>query len=417
MKTSLPRSSRPVRTARAARSVAVVASVALVVGAGLTGTASAQDVEGTRAKVQRLAAEMDRLEARASELDEQYLQTGIELSKAETELKKNRDAVADAQARMDQARSEANSYIVSAYMSAGSDVAGLGVGDPNVAVNEKVLMETLHGDRQQVADDLRAAQMDLDDRSADLEQASKALEDKKARQSSIKADLESSVSAQQALLDGANSELRSAIAAEQERQAQAAAAKAAADAAARARAQEQAAAQARTATTVGAPTAGAPGAGAPARPGRAPAPAKPAAPAPAKPAAPAPAPAPSLPVAPVGSGAGAAIAAAQSVMGTPYRWAGASPSTGFDCSGLTMWAWARGGRSLPHSSSAQYAATQRISLDQLQPGDLVFFNNPISHVGLYIGGGQMIHSPHTGDVVKISPITRMGKLVRAGRVA
>ena len=100
MKTSLPRSSRPVRTARAARSVAVVASVALVVGAGLTGTASAQDVEGTRAKVQRLAAEMDRLEARASELDEQYLQTGLELSKAETELKKNRDAVADAQARM-----------------------------------------------------------------------------------------------------------------------------------------------------------------------------------------------------------------------------------------------------------------------------------------------------------------------------
>ncbi|HNJ24532.1 MAG TPA: hypothetical protein PLF94_14420, partial [Microthrixaceae bacterium] len=247
MKTSLPRSSRPVRTARAARSVAVVASVALVVGAGLTGTASAQDVEGTRAKVQRLAAEMDRLEARASELDEQYLQTGLELSKAETELKKNRDAVADAQARMDQARSEANSYIVSAYMSAGSDVAGLGVGDPNVAVNEKVLMETLHGDRQQVADDLRAAQMDLDDRSADLEQASKALEDKKARQSSIKADLEASVSAQQDLLDGANSELRAAIAAEQERQAQAAAAKAAADAAARARAQEQAAA--RTTTT------------------------------------------------------------------------------------------------------------------------------------------------------------------------
>lgn len=399
MKTSLPRSSRPVRTARAARSVAVVASVALIVGAGLTGTASAQDVEGTRAKVQRLAAEMDRLEARASELDEQYLQTGLELSKAETELKKNRDAVADAQARMDQARSEANSYIVSAYMSAGSDVAGLGVGDPNVAVNEKVLMETLHGDRQQVADDLRAAQMDLDDRSADLEQASKALEDKKARQSSIKADLEASVSAQQDLLDGANSELRAAIAAEQERQAQAAAAKAAADAAARARAQEQAAART---TTTAARTAGAP-----ARPGRAPAPAKPAAPAPA----------PSLPVAPVGSGAGAAIAAAQSVMGTPYRWAGASPSTGFDCSGLTMWAWARGGRSLPHSSSAQYAATQRISLDQLQPGDLVFFNNPISHVGLYIGGGQMIHSPHTGDVVKISPITRMGKLVRAGRVA
>ena len=105
MKTSLPRSSRPVRTAPAPRSVAVVASVALVVGAGLTGHRVGPGRRGHPGQVQRLAAEMDRLEARASELDEQYLQTGLGLSKAETELKKNRDAVADAQARMDQARS------------------------------------------------------------------------------------------------------------------------------------------------------------------------------------------------------------------------------------------------------------------------------------------------------------------------
>jgi len=105
------------------------------------------------------------------------------------------------------------------------------------------------------------------------------------------------------------------------------------------------------------------------------------------------------------SGAGAAIAAAQSVLGVPYVWAGASPS-GFDCSGLVMWAWAHGGKSLPHSSEAQYAMSQHIPLSALQPGDLIFFNEggDIGHVGLYIGGGMMIHAPHTGSVVQVESI-------------
>lgn len=391
---------------RAVRSVAVVAATAMVVAVGLSGTASAQDVEGQRAKVQRLAAEMDRLEAKASALDEQYLQTKIRMDEVSRQVQQNQAAVADARTRMDAAQAQASSYIVSAYMSAGSDVAGLGVGNPNKAVNERVLMETLHGDRQQVADDLRAAQLDLDDRNAELESSSKALSDQEAKQKAVKAEIESSVSEQQGLLDGANAELRSAIAAEQERKAAAAAkaaeeaqARAQADAAARSERAAQQAAAARPAAAAAAPAART---GSTVRAPKAPAAPK--------------APTPVLPAGPVSGGASAAIAAAQSVMGTPYKWAGSSPSTGFDCSGLTMWAWARGGRSLPHSSSAQYAATQRISLDQLQPGDLVFFNNPISHVGLYIGGGMMIHSPHTGDVVKVSPISRMGTLVRAGRV-
>ncbi len=391
---------------RAVRSVAVVAATAMVVAVGLSGTASAQDVEGQRAKVQRLAAEMDRLEAKASALDEQYLQTKIRMDEVSRQVEQNQAAVADARTRMDAAQAQASSYIVSAYMSAGSDVAGLGVGNPNKAVNERVLMETLHGDRQQVADDLRAAQLDLDDRNAELESSSKALSDQEAKQKAVKAEIESSVSEQQGLLDGANAELRSAIAAEQERKAAAAAkaaeeaqARAQADAAARSERAAQQAAAARPAAAAAAPAART---GSTVRVPEAPAAPK--------------APTPVLPAGPVSGGASAAIAAAQSVMGTPYKWAGSSPSTGFDCSGLTMWAWARGGRSLPHSSSAQYAATQRISLDQLQPGDLVFFNNPISHVGLYIGGGMMIHSPHTGDVVKVSPISRMGTLVRAGRV-
>ncbi len=410
---SRPASPVPARRFRILRPVALVAALAMLFTATMTTGASAQDVEGQRAKVQRLAAELDRLQSKASVLDEQYLDTQIALGKVSDQVEANRAAVADAQARMDDARKQASSYIVSAYMGAGTDLSALGVSDPNTAVNEKVLLETLHGDRQQVAEDLRAAQLDLDDRKAELESSSKQLSDKQAQQKSLRSQLQGSVGQQQQLLAGANADLRAAVQAEQERQAAAAAAKAAAEA--QARQQQAEAAAAAAAARAQATTTAQPGAAAPRAGGRttttAGAPGTPSQPPTATP------PPPPTPVAPPSPGAGGAIAAAQSVLGTPYRWAGSSPSTGFDCSGLTMWAWGRAGKSLPHSSGAQYAATQRISLDQLQPGDLVFFNNPISHVGLYIGGGMMIHSPHTGDVVKVSPISRMGSLVRAGRVA
>jgi peptidoglycan DL-endopeptidase CwlO len=97
----------------------------------------------------------------------------------------------------------------------------------------------------------------------------------------------------------------------------------------------------------------------------------------------------------------AVLDAAYSVIGTPYQWGGASPETGFDCSGFTMWAWSHAGVSLPHSSAAQYSSFPHVARDDLQAGDLLFFYSPISHVGMYVGGGRMIHSPHTGDVVRV----------------
>jgi cell wall-associated NlpC family hydrolase len=93
---------------------------------------------------------------------------------------------------------------------------------------------------------------------------------------------------------------------------------------------------------------------------------------------------------------------AMSQLGTAYVWAGSAPG-GFDCSGLVMWAYAQVGVSLPHSSYAQYGAGVPVSRDQLQPGDLVFFDG-LGHVGIYIGGNQFVHAPHTGDVVKISSL-------------
>lgn len=98
---------------------------------------------------------------------------------------------------------------------------------------------------------------------------------------------------------------------------------------------------------------------------------------------------------------GDVVAIAKRYLGARYVWAAAGPNT-FDCSGFTMFVYRQVGISLPHSSRAQINCGARVSRSDLQPGDLVFFGNPIHHVGLYIGGGMMIHAPQTGDVVKIS---------------
>ena len=96
------------------------------------------------------------------------------------------------------------------------------------------------------------------------------------------------------------------------------------------------------------------------------------------------------------SAAQIAIDAAKSVIGTQYVWGSADPNVGFDCSGLTSWAWAQAGVYIPHSSASQYATLPHVSLSEIQPGDLLFFYSPISHVALYIGGGMMIHARHPG---------------------
>ena len=100
---------------------------------------------------------------------------------------------------------------------------------------------------------------------------------------------------------------------------------------------------------------------------------------------------------------GGVVGIAMQYLGIPYRYGGASPSTGFDCSGFVMYVYAQVGVSLPHNAAMQYGYGSPVSRANLQPGDLVFFNG-LGHEGIYIGGNQFIHSPHTGDVVKISTL-------------
>jgi cell wall-associated NlpC family hydrolase len=119
---------------------------------------------------------------------------------------------------------------------------------------------------------------------------------------------------------------------------------------------------------------------------------------------------------PNASAAQVAIAAAKDQIGVPYAWGTSNPGVSFDCSGLTMYAWGQAGVSLPHSSAMQAAVTPDVSRDQLQPGDLVFFYTPISHVGLYIGNGQMIDASHTGPGGEVAVRSVNSSFVVGGRV-
>jgi peptidoglycan DL-endopeptidase CwlO len=108
------------------------------------------------------------------------------------------------------------------------------------------------------------------------------------------------------------------------------------------------------------------------------------------------------------------VGLAMQELGRPYSWGSAGPST-FDCSGLVMYVFAKMGVSLPHNAAAQYGYGTPVAYSDLQPGDLVFFEG-LGHVGIYIGGGQFIHAPHTGDVVKISSLGSHGGYVGARRI-
>jgi cell wall-associated NlpC family hydrolase len=116
--------------------------------------------------------------------------------------------------------------------------------------------------------------------------------------------------------------------------------------------------------------------------------------------------APSTPIVAPTHAAQVAVNTAMSKLGKPYVWAAAGPNA-FDCSGLVQYAYKAAGISLPHSSSMQSRIGAPVSISNLRPGDLVFFYSGPSHVGIYIGNGNVVHAPQAGDVVKVTPMKYM----------
>jgi len=340
-----------------------VAVVAVLVIALLPQSASADTVSDKQAQANAIAAKVEELGHQVERYAEQANAAQIELDELAQQVAEAQAKVDAAKAQQEQHRGELRSYAIDAYVHGTDDntAALVASDDLNDLGQREGYLSAASGNRQQLIDQLRATEEDVQIQIGELNAAQAQAEAKKNDLTQRQSSAASAEAEQQRVLSQVQGELVELV-----RQAQA---KKAAD--------EAAAAQARVKATNSGPT-------------------------------------DFGPVPTVAGGAGAAIAEAKRQLGKPYRWGAAGPDS-YDCSGFTMWAWRAGGVSLPHYSGAQYSSTTHIPLSSIQPGDLIFYESPGSHVALYIGGGQIIHAPHAGDVVKYDSLYYWNTAMMASR--
>ncbi|HMQ24533.1 MAG TPA: NlpC/P60 family protein [Acidimicrobiales bacterium] len=375
------------RTNRIRRFAVVVALLlAGVATLSTSSPASGQSpIDDKREEARQVAARLDELTARYARLSDRANEAETELAEVEERIGQAEARLAATVAERDQTRTQLQDYAVDAYLE-GPDNSTLSVAVDSRDEREMPVrlgyIDSVTGNRTQLIEQLAATEEDVNDRVAELEENRQAAADLVEEIEQSAADAQQAIDEQEQLQSQIDAEIAGLI--EEQRAAEAAARQAEIDAAA-----AQAAAAQPTAPS-GGDTGGDPSGGGSTGGGSSPTPPPPAA------------------------GAAGAVAAAMSMQGVPYRWGGADPS-GFDCSGLMMWAWGRAGRSLPHSSAAQYGVTRRISAADLQPGDLVFYGSPIHHVAMYIGGGQIVDALNSGTPVGVRSIGYPGSVSGYGR--
>ncbi|MEZ5382307.1 MAG: NlpC/P60 family protein [Microthrixaceae bacterium] len=421
---------------------ATVAVLLTSAGAGLATPASAQNSDDLAAQVDRIVAKRNQLGEQISILDERANLARARLAELNERAGTNRDDVDEAESSMDTARQQVRRYAVRAFTDGMDGGAASAHENPTDAIRSRTLLQTAQGNKEQSVDRVRAAKSDLaskqqllEDTAAEQKRVERRIREARAEMEDTVADLEATEAQVQGDLAAAlDREEKARVAAEkaeaQRRQAEEAAAeRAAAESAtgngSSANGSSDSASADTTRSRSSATTVASKPTSTQSTPTRGTSAAQPSAaasPAPRATTPPTTAPkpvavAPPAPPPAASSTGQRAVAAAMSVRGTPYRWAGASPSSGFDCSGLVLWAYAQAGRpGLPHSSRMLVSMGRRISVGQLQPGDLVAYGSPVHHIGIYIGGGQYVHAPRTGDVVKVASIYRFNGTPIAVRI-
>jgi peptidoglycan DL-endopeptidase CwlO len=392
------------RRNRVGRGIVVALAVTLIPLA-LSTTASADPISDQQALVAKVTDQLEALAAQSDNLAENYAQAMGDKAQLDAQVAAAEKKVAEQQAAVDALHGQLSQVAVQAYMGAGtsgsspmfnssSDVTDSLARDQLARVAMSAGAATTD-QYEQAVKDLLHEQATLDDaRAAADAKATQIAADKQATDAQAVTYTKARADAQARLGDLIQQEEeRRARESFLKMQADAAAAAAAQRAAAEAAAQQQQATASRQQATATQQQAR-PSNGAPAPAAKAANVAK----AVAAVAAPA---AATQPVPAASSRAGTAVNAAMSQLGTPYVGFQAIPGVGFDCSGLTSWAWGQAGVGLPHQSAAQFASLPHIPKEAAQPGDLLFFHSPISHVSMYLGGGQQVHAPATGDVVKV----------------
>jgi peptidoglycan DL-endopeptidase CwlO len=387
----------------------LVAVLLVAVSAGGAAAAPPSALQAKRAQAQAVMAQVNALDGEFGKVVDEWDGARLSLAAARKQLAANALSLARAQRRSRIAERRRDRRLVQIYETGRPDVVQLlaGAGSLSELIDLAQYSRDVAASDRSVADEARRARARLAAANEALHAAERARRASLATLTAERARITGLLGTRRTLLSSIQSQvvvLKAREVAEQRRLAEAARARVAREQAelrarAEARARE-AEARAREAEARAAAT-----------PKAAPAPATTA----ATPDPPAPPPtttaaaAPAAPVAPaaVAGGHPEAAAIALKYLGTPYQWGGATPASGFDCSGLVMYVYAQLGIQLPHYAAAQYGYGIPVARDQLQAGDLVFFDG-LSHVGIYIGGDEMVHAPETGDVVKITPLSQFG---------
>jgi cell wall-associated NlpC family hydrolase len=400
--------------------------------AGLAPRAHADSVGDLQARARQIAERLDELQRQEGALADQFDGVQIKAQQVAADITATRRRMLHANALVEKRRLELARYSLSAYVSGGGSsddqVTAMLEGKQDTALRRDGYTAVAVGDRQQLVDDFVAARQVGQETLAELRRS-------QAAQARLQADLVSKqqqadalTSQQEALQAQVQGKLAVAVAHQQALLA------VQAEAAARAKWAAQANQGGSSGATPGStPTTG--GSGTPSSspttspatptssPAHGPGTTTPVTTPPTAPPVTAPPVTTPPPPAPPSAGGSTAANAALSQVGVPYSWGGGNSSgpsygfgtgahtKGFDCSGLTLYAWAQAGVYLYHNAQSQYDSIRHVSLSQLQPGDLVFYggsSGSIDHVAIYVGGGTVVHAPHTGSRVQTGPVYLWG---------
>jgi cell wall-associated NlpC family hydrolase len=318
--------------------------------------ASVPPIESKEAEAQSVLAQIRELDADLGLVIDSFNAAQVELDEIKAAQKLNEKRLKIARSNLSSAQGSLQARLIELYQNGSPDLVEIILGSSSL---DEILdgIETasrVSSQDAQILGEVRAFRDEIERREAELEKARSRQEQVVAERAARRQEIEAALAQRQQLLASIKDQIAELKAAERERQRRL-------EAQARARLAAQSAE-------------------------------------------PAPGPSPEAPTGAPPSQYGGVVGVAMQYLGIPYLWGGSSPSTGFDCSGFVMYVFSRVGVSLPRVVSAQYTVGVPVSRSELQAGDIVFFNS-LGHNGIYIGGGQFIHSPHTGDVVKISSLS------------
>jgi peptidoglycan DL-endopeptidase CwlO len=369
------------------RRLGVLVGIALLFPV-MTAPAFADPLADKRAEAARIQEQLERQGEKVSVLAEQSNRAQLKVSQVEGSLAKAAADLARSDERLQAVRARLATAAVLAYVHGGNNalIGKLARGTQDDMVVRTQYLRVTAADQRRVIGEVRSAKQDFELQRSRLDLERKAASDAADQAAAASRAAQEAEDAQRAVLGQVNGEVAQLVAAEQ----------------ARREAEEARNRPAPIATTTAAspvtepprvPTSAAPQANTTVPPTK-------------------------TQAAPPASGKGAiAVAEARKQLGKPYVYGGSGPDS-FDCSGLTAWAWKAAGVRLSHSAYTQYFETTRVPVDQVQPGDLLFFGKDgvesIHHNAIYIGGGDMIEASQTGVPIRIRG-WRAGDLVGAGR--